>query len=174
MTELKLADIEVYTREYANARQRVNAEAEALRADIDAAKRNRITNLKILVAAAIEKKHALENAITGNKSLFDKPKTQVFNGIKVGFRKQKGELSWEDVDKVVELIKKNFPDQTDTLLRVVTTPVKAALENLSVADLKSVAVKVGNDDDVIVLKPVDANVDKLVEALLKEDPEAKA
>ena len=175
MNGQKLADIEVYTREYAIYRDRVNVVAEVMRAEIDTVKRKHITSLKKLVADAIEKKHVLENALKDNKALFDKPKTHVFNGIKVGYRKQVGELSWDDVEKVVALIKKNFPDQTDTLLRVVTTPIKDALGNLSVVDLKSIAVKVGDDDDVIVLKPVDANVDKLVEAFLKEDPkEAKA
>ncbi len=169
MNGLKLTDMEVFTKEYANARQAVAEEYDAMHREMEDAKRNHITTLKQRVTLAAEKKQQLANAIEANKTLFEKPKTQVFNGIKIGYRKQLGEITWEDNDKTVELIKKHFPNMVETMLRTKTVPVKASLETLSAADLKRIACSVGNDSEEMVIKPMDANVDKLVEDLLRDD-----
>ncbi|MCX5785698.1 MAG: hypothetical protein NTX59_08405 [Elusimicrobia bacterium] len=169
MTGLKLADIEVFASDYAKKRQAVVELAETMRREMEDVKRKYITELKIRVASAAEKKHALSNILESNKELFDKPRTQVFSGIKVGFQKQTGTIEWTDIDKTVELIKKNFPESADTLLKTETTPVKASLAQLSAAELKSISCRLEGTDDKLLIKPVDANVDKLVEALLKDE-----
>jgi hypothetical protein len=169
MNGLKLADIEVFAAEYAKHRQAVVEVAEIMRSEIDTVKRKHINDLKLRVSAAASKKQMLVNALEANKALFDKPRTHVFNGIKVGYQKGKGIITWTDADKVVELIKKNFPDMVDTMLKTETSPVKGALEQLSVSDLKSISCSLEGTDDKMVIKPVDANVDKLVEALLKDE-----
>jgi len=169
MTGLKLADIEVFTKEYATARQAVVDTAETMRREMEDVKRNHITTLKQHVALAAEKKQQLSNAIDSNKTLFDKPRTFVFNGVKVGYQKQKGKITWDDKEKVVELIKKHFSEQTDTMLSVETTPVKGALEQLSATELKSIACTLSGAGDAMVIKPVDANVDELVEDLLRDE-----
>ncbi len=169
MTGLKLADIEVFTNEYAKKRQLVVELADTMRQEMEAVKRKHITELKIRVASAAEKKQELSNVLEANKELFDKPRAHIFNGIKVGFQKQKGTITWDDTDKVVELIKKNFPDLVDTMLKIETSPVKASLEQLSVSDLKSIACTMEGSGDKLLIKPVDVNVDKLVEALLKDE-----
>ena len=169
MTGLKLADIEVYTNEYAKKRQLVVELADTMRQEIEDVKRKHITELKTRVACAAEKKQALINVLDANKALFDKPRAHIFNGIKVGFQKQKGTITWDDTDKVVELVKKKFPDMVDTMLKTDTSPVKAALEQLSVSDLKGIACTLEGSGDKILIKPTDANVDKLVEALLKDE-----
>jgi hypothetical protein len=111
----------------------------------------------------------LTNVLEANKALFDKPRTHIFNGIKVGYQKGKGTINWTDEEKVVELIKKHFPEMIDTMLKIETSPVKGALEQLSVSDLKSIGCTLDDTEDKIVIKPADANVDKLVEAFLKDD-----
>ena len=79
----------------------------------------------------------------------------------------KGAISFEDADSVVARIKKHFPDQVDVLIRTKEEPVKDALSNLSAADLKKIGVTVSEAGDKCVVKPVDSEVDKMVDALLK-------
>ena len=169
MTGLKLADIEVFANEYAKKRQCVVELAETMRREMEDVKRKHITELKIRVAAAAEKKHLLNNALEANKELFEKPRTQVFNGIKVGFQKQSGSIEWTDAGKVVELIKKNFPEAADTMLITETKPIKKTLEQLSGKELQSIGCTLENTGDKLLIKPVDANVDKLVEDLLRDE-----
>lgn len=169
MTELKLTDIQVFAEDYAKKRQEVVDIAETMRREIDEVKRKHLPELKLRVAAAVEKKHVLSNVLEANKGLFDKPRSHIFNGIKVGFQKGTGTITWSDEEKVVELIQKNFPDNADTLLKTETHPVKASLALLTVAELKSIGCALDGTEDKMVIKPADANVDKLVEALLKDE-----
>jgi len=48
---------------------------------------------------------------------------------------------------------------------------KAALANISVADLKRIGCTITDDIDAVLIKPTDSEVDKLVMALLKEEVE---
>lgn len=91
----------------------------------------------------------------------------VFHGIKVGFQKEKGKIEWDDVDQVVKLIKKHFPEQADVLIATSEKPVKDALNNLSAAELKKIGVNITSDGDVAFIRPTDSEVDKMVTALLK-------
>lgn len=88
--------------------------------------------------------------------------------MKVGYQKGKGTISFEDADSVVARIKKHLPDQADVLIKLKETPVKDALAQLSAADLKKIGVTVSEAGDQVVIKPVDSEVDKMVDALLKD------
>ena len=97
----------------------------------------------------------------------------ILYGIKIGFQKGKGEITWEDKDQVVKLIHKHFPEQAEALLKVTEMPVKTALAQLSAADLKKLGVTIIETGDEIVIRATDTEVDKLVEALLKDEAEVK-
>jgi hypothetical protein len=125
--------------------------------------------MKIQVSIAKEKKLILSNAIEESPDLFIKPRTIIFHGIKIGLEKGKGKIEWSDDDQVVRLIEKNFPEQVDILIQTKKKPLKKALANLSVQDLKKLGITVEDIGDIVVIRPVDSDVDKLVEALLKED-----
>lgn len=110
----------------------------------------------------------LRAAIEANAGEFVKPRTRSFFGIKVGFRKLVGTISWKDAAQVVTLIKKHFADQKDVLVKTTETPVKDALAQLSGADLKRLGCSVSEDTDEVVIKATDSDIDKLVDAFLKE------
>jgi hypothetical protein len=69
---------------------------------------------------------------------------------------------------VVARIKKHLPEQADVLIKLKETPVKDALAQLSAAELKKLGVTVSEAGDQVVVKPVDSEVDKMVDALMKE------
>ena len=115
-----------------------------------------------------ETRDRLKVAIESAPELFVKPRTLVIAGVRIGIQKGKGQIVYGDADQVVKLIRKHFPEQADALIAVKETPVKKALANLSVAELKRIGVTVEETGDQVVIKPTDSEVDKLVAALLRE------
>jgi hypothetical protein len=96
------------------------------------------------------------------------------DGIRVGFAKQKGKVEWDDEDQVVKLIDKHFPEQAETLTKVKRTPVKGALVNLTAAELKKIGCRITESGDVVVIKPQDSEVEKLVDKMLATEVEEES
>ena len=166
-----LGDIERLTREFADARERLSVTVRTLEYKIEALKRQYLPGIKKQVGLAQEKKADLAAVIGDNPDLFVKPRTIVISGIKVGFEKGKGSLDWESSEVVVKLIRKHFPGEADILIKTKETPRKKALSSLSVGDLKRIGVTVEETGDVVVIRPTDSEVDKLVDALLRDSDE---
>jgi len=164
-----LADIEKLTKDYSLARASLREKVELLNEEIEKIKKARLPQIRKAVEQASERQQALRVAIEESPELFEKPKTVVFHGIKVGFQKGKGEIAWEDEDTVVRLIYKHFPEQADTLIKTIQKPLKTALAQLSVADLKKIGVTVTETGDEVVIKATDTEIDKLVNTLLKDE-----
>jgi hypothetical protein len=166
-----LADIEQLTRIYADAHDRLASRVAELQDDIEATKRRRLAGIKNAVRSASEARDQLHAAIAAQPELFERPRSLVLSGIRVGYQKAPGKLVFDAPDKVVALIRKHFPDQADVLIRQKEEPVRKALGQLSVADLKRIGVSVEETGDQIIIKPTDDAVDKLVSALLAEAEE---
>lgn len=161
-------EIEKLTKDFSEARRALAEKVHDIEDQMNAIKRRYLSALRKLIEAAAERSALLKSAIEESPELFEKPRTFIFHGVKVGMQKQKGELLWDDNDKVVELIKKYFKDQVDMLIKTVETPLKKPLAQLSAADLKKLGVTVEKDSDVVVIKSTDSEIDKLVSALLKD------
>lgn len=167
MTTLK--DIETLTREYAESYQHLASDVEALEAAIRTFKKKSLPGIKRAAENAANAKEKLKAAIEANAQLFEKPRTRLFHGVKVGLIKGKGELRWEDPDQVVRLIRKHFPDLAETLIRVIECPVKPALAQLPAADLKRVGVSVVETGDQVLVKVADSDIERMVDALFKDE-----
>jgi hypothetical protein len=83
--------------------------------------------------------------------------------------KAKGKITWADDDQVVKLIKKHLPDQADILIKTTEKPIRDTLQGLTAAELKRIGVTVDETGDVVVIKSTDSEIDKFVEALLKDE-----
>lgn len=169
-----LADIERLTKDYADWRTQLSEAVLVAEHELAALKRQHVVTIKRKVEAVAERQAALKAAIEESPELFRKPRTLIIHGVKVGFMKEKGKISWDDKDQVVRLIKKHFPEQADVLIKTVEKPIKNALQQLSAAELKRIGVTIGETGDVVVIKSTDSEIDKLVSALLEEDAEADA
>jgi len=164
---MNLTEISVLAKEFADARGVLSARVDDTEYELEALKRRRLPGIKLSLARAAETEAALRGAIEGVPELFEKPKTVIFYGIKVGFQKGKGKMEWEDDEALVAKIEKLFPDQKDTLINTTKTPSKLALNDLEVADLRKLGVSVEETGDRVLVKPVDGAVEKLVKTLLK-------
>jgi hypothetical protein len=170
-----LSDIDRNARLYADARADLGAVAADLTGSIEALKRERLPGIKRAVSRAAERHDALKNALEDAPDLFVKPRTLTLHGIRVGFTKQKGKIEWDDADAVVRAIQRHFPDQADALIRWTAKPLREALNQLDIRDLKKIGCRVTDTGDALLIKPVDSSVDKLVDRLLEEatDDEGK-
>ena len=163
-----LTDIETKTTHYARQRESLAAAVTELNDAIESLKRKHIGVIKRRVAVAAEAHNELSDVIKSAPHLFEKPRSVIIAGIKVGYQKGKGVLTWTNGDRVCELIEKHFPEEYETLVKVSMTPVKGALAQKSAADLRRIGVTVEDTGDQVLIKPTDTAVDKLVSALLAE------
>lgn len=167
-----LGDIEKLTKDYADARGALTAIVERLNDKLERAKRAELGAIKGAVAVAKARQAKLQAALEGAPALFDKPKTQIFHGVKVGYRKGTGKLEWEDDAALIARIKKLLPAaQAELLIQTKEKPIAKAIQDLDAADLKRLGITVEDTGDMVLIKPVDGDVDKLVNALLKETAE---
>ena len=163
----QITDIERRATAFAEARAEVAGIVGYLNQAIEDLKRDNLPALKRGIAKVAERHDRLKGIIEANPQLFVKPKTVVMSGVKVGYAKGKGGISFDDPAQVVKLIKKHLPEQADVLIITKESPAKDALAQLSAADLKRIGCHVVNAGDQVVIKPADSEVDKLVDALIK-------
>lgn len=164
-----IKEIEKLTKDYSEARQKLASIVCSYEREIEEVKKLHLPGIRRAAENASAKKTRLQLAISDSKERFVKPKTVIFYGIKIGFQKGKGELQWDDPDQVVRLIKKNFPEQAEILVKTKEEPSKNALAKLSVGDLKKLGVTVIETGEQIIVKPTNSDIDQLVNALLSDE-----
>ena len=162
-----LEQIAKATRQFADARRELSALVDATNRRMRLLYEDNLHQIRKLLARTTDSHAALEALILAAPELFARPRTIVVHGVKIGLRKGKGGLEWDDEEQVVRLIKKLFPDQADVLIRTTEQPVKNALAELPAADLKRLGVTVEETGDVPVIQPADSVVDKVVKAFFK-------
>jgi hypothetical protein len=162
-----MTDIERRTQALADARAALSTIVTELNDGIEALKRQHLKSLKAAVNKMAEKHEALKALIEANPALFAKPRTVMFNGIKVGLAKGKGKIEWDDDEAIVKAIKRQLPDQQDVLIITSEKPSKDAMQQLTTQQLRKLGATVVEAGDQVVIKAADADVDKLVKALIK-------
>lgn len=170
---LNLLELDQMTKEYADERTRLKGKMDELEGEIRQLKKRYLPGIKRAAALTAEKKSLLQAWIAESEELFVKPRTLILYGVKVGFQKQKGEISYADEAQTLRLIHKHFPDMAELLIKTTEKPVKTALAGLPAAELKKLGVTVTADGDAVVIRATDSEIDKLVEALLKDEDTEK-
>lgn len=164
-----ISHIETLTRTYAEARAKLAALVQELQTEMEFVRRKRIAPIKRLVAATADAHAALQAAISAGKELFVRPRSITVAGVKVGMQQKKPTIEIDDEELVIAKIRELLPaDQVELLLRVKTTVDRNALQDLSNEDLKRLRVRRIDGVDQVLIKPMDTEVDKLVDALLRE------
>lgn len=164
----EMNEIELLTQHYSAARIALADKVETVNQELTAVKRRHLKTLRGLSDRALSARADLSAAIDASRDLFVKPRTRVLHGVKIGFAKNKGRFETDDEARTIKLIRKHMNEQTAALLVKVTEKLnKAALDELDAADLKRIGVRVAGGGDEMVIKPVDGDVDRLVDALLE-------
>lgn len=166
-----LLEIDSLTATFSARREALAGSLMAYREDQAAIERKHFGRLRRLAVQMREAHSQLSAAIEESAPLFERPRTVILHGVKVGLAKARGKIEWEDDDQVVKLIRRHFPDQEILLIKTIESPVKDALAQLPAADLKRLGITVQDTGDVVVIKPIDSEVEKALKALMQELPE---
>ncbi len=166
---MDIKTIETWAAHYADARRALSDELTLLQDEVEALRRQRLSTIREHLAVAQAMRDGLARAIEEGRDLFDRPRTRVLAGIKVGLQKQRGKVEIDDEARTIKLIRKLLPeDQAELLIRTRENVHKPAVYDLVAADLKRLGIAIGEDCDVLVLKPADDALDKLLAELLPD------
>ena len=131
----------------------------------------RLPRIRRLAEKAANRRAELSAAIDGARHLFKKPKSQLLHGVRVGLQKGVGKLTWASAERVVGLIKRHRRATAHVLIKTTETPVRKALSQLPVSELKKLGVNVEEAGDEVMIKIADTDTDKFVQALMDEQQE---
>ena len=164
-----IANIEQQAAEYAAARAALTDRVAILQAEVAALTRRELPGIRQAVAEAASHHDRLHRLIEVSPELFEKPRTQVFSGVRCGYMTGKARVEIPDEAETIRRIRDLLPAAQAELLIAVSERVdKRAVADLTTADLKRLRIRVEPGAEAIVIKPTDSAVDKAVAALLKD------
>lgn len=169
-----IAEIDVLAKDYAAKRAVLAERVDAYEAEAREIHRRKSPGIKAALAGAVDAKECLVNAIRLAPGLFVKPRTFTLHGVKLGFQKGKGSVSWGDDADVVAKIEKRMPEMADALIVVKKKPSADALRQLAAGELARLGVTVVDAGDEVFVKIAGGDVEKLVTKLLKEGAQESA
>lgn len=163
--QVTLDTIERRTKRYAEAREHLAALVTELNAGIQALQRAQLPAIRKAVQRASEHHARLNEALTARPDLFKRPRTTIFHGVVVGYKKGKPSYTY-DADFVIQQIKLRLPLKKDSLIRVEEKVVAEGIKLLSEDERKKIGVQFNEGKDAVVITPSDSAIDKAVNALL--------
>jgi hypothetical protein len=164
-----LKEIERYCHDFRGHHDRLAAELQALEDKRRKLVRRRMPVIRIMVQELARAESRLSGAINAASGQFEKPRTQVFHGIRVGLQKGLRTLEWDSDTLVVALIREHLATKAAVLVvKPDEFPSKQALKSLSEDQLEKIGVSEIQGKDKTVIKPVDKELDRMMSALLKE------
>ena len=160
-------DIERLASEYARRRDALRETAGEAQAAVERAKRGHRAALRRRIGAAVNAHAELLGTIERSPGLFQRPRTRLLSGIKVGWRKRPGRIEIEDEAATIDAIRRKLGDEmAEQLIRIRERVVLRALRELPARDLLRIGAVAVEDADEPVAIPADSEIDKLVDALL--------
>ncbi len=165
-----LQEIDRKTRDYAAAYETLSDLITEMQDKQGTIARQYMPRIKKAVNTLAEKEADLKAAVDANRGLFEKPRTQVMHGFKVGVQKMIGKVKWQNGKAVVGKLMETFTNWKK-FVNIEYKPSADALKELSAAELKKLGVTVEDTSDVVVIRPVASDIEKLVNAFLKEKGE---
>ena len=161
-------EIVALARNYAKARDALEATGEEIRQLQRKAVRDRLRGLRTRVAETAAAHDALKTAIAARPGLFVKPRTVAVEGVKFGYRKQTGAVDIGDEAQAIKRLRSKMPAKADALINVKESLDKKGLRKLAAADLARIGVSIGDPVDEVVIATAEIDIDKLVAALLDD------
>jgi len=169
MNQMIMTHIEALAGQYADARDQLTALLRVIEARQREIIDRHLDQIRASIRQVAETEERLRHAIEAAPEQFDKPRTRIFHGIKVGLQKGKGKVEIDDEARTIRFIREKLPEEQAELLIKVTERVdRRMVADLTAADLKRLGIRVVESGDQVVIRPVDSQLDKLVKALLAD------
>ena len=165
---VRLSDIERAARDFSAKSKTLRNYHEQLNSEIDAIKSKYLEDIKAASIEAGESYQMLLTLINDASDLFKNKKSMTVSGVKFGYQKKKGKLEIINEDATISKLKELYGDNASLYINTKTSIVKKALDSLPASDLKKLGVNIVQDSDVAFVKLTDDEVQKLIEAMVKE------
>jgi hypothetical protein len=162
-----MQDIERETRQYAEAKRRLNEVMAEFRKEADELKASFAADIRKAMGRVTSQHADLYREIAENRDLFGKPRTQEFDGIVVGLKKGRGKLEITDEDQTIAVIEEDFPKLAKLLIRTEKTLVKDAVKKLPPETLEAIGAAITGKEDRIIIEDVDSQIDRVMSSILK-------
>ncbi len=168
------ADIQKRAEALSQARESLAELLRVLHTELESVKQGSMPDIRRAARKVAEEHNKLRAVIEANPELFAKPRTQVAAGLKYGMQKARGKMSWASDEQLCQRIHKLADagdltgEQVELLIVSTEKPVAKALEKLDAKLLKRLGVTVSADTDEVVIKSVDSEVEKAINAVIKD------
>lgn len=165
-----LRDIEQRCAVLRRRRDALRVLASAVNDAIGTIKQTYMPQLREAVAEVAEAEAAVRDAVQGSEpALWLRNRTRIIHGIKAGWQKQRGRVEMDDEAKTIERIRKLLPaEQAELLIRVRESVHKPAVYDLTAADMRRLGITITDDSDVVIVRDIESELDRAIEALLAE------
>lgn len=164
-----LRKLESSTNLYATKRDALREIASRCKTELDAIRDRYRAEIRAAASDAATAFTGLRDLIDQHRGLFNKPRSRLFSGIKVGLKKRPGRIEFDDAARVIELIRRKLPDKADALVRIKEEVARDALKLLQPAELAAIGAQlVDTGDEIVIDHPAD-EIDRLIEALSAEE-----
>lgn len=171
---MQLSTIQTLTENLASSLKNIESLAIERENKLAAIEREYDVLLRPHCLAFTGRRAALKAAIATAPELFKRPRTYTFDGIKVGYQKQKGKIVIQDeVDTVDKIIKYFGEKKAVQYLHVVTSVDKTACNDMPADTMKKLGIQLTADTDAIIIKPEQSALEKQIAVLVAEDQTAK-
>lgn len=164
---MTLQEIEKLTAAYASDQNDLNALIAEITAETEVLKKRYQLRLKRTICQVTAKYEGLYRAVAEHPELFEKPKTQMFEGIKVGIVAGKGKVQIDDEEQTIALIEKKLPSKADLLIKVTKALVKSAVAQLSDDERAKINAQIVGKESRVVITSVDSAVNKILNSIIK-------
>lgn len=168
MATAKLTELETAAKEFSAASKILRNIKEELDTEIDAVKAKYSTAFAEASKNAGEAYQMLLTLVESSEELFSDKKSMSINNVKFGYRKKAGTINIDNETFTIDRLRELFPKDADKYLSTKISISKKALNNLTAAELKKVGVNVIQDSSEAFVKLTDDEVQKLIDALVKE------
>lgn len=165
---VRLSDIEKAARDFSAKSKTLRNYHEQLNSEVDAIKSKYLEDIKAASIEAGESYQMLLTLINDASDLFKDKKSMTVSGVKFGYQKKKGKLEIINEDATISKLKELYGENAALYINTKTSIVKKALDSLPASDLKKLGVNIVQDTDVAFVKLTDDEVQKLIEAMIKE------
>ena len=162
-----MQDVELQTRAFALAKQHLDEIMNELTLETETLKKKYVPRLRQTMNNVTALHNDLYRLIAENPQLFDKPRLQLIDGIRVGLKVGKGTLQIDDDEATIKLIKKHLADQADILIKTTEEPAKAAIKKLDEKSMRLINVSIVGKEDHVVIEEADTQLNKILSSLLK-------
>lgn len=165
---VRLSDIERAARDFSAKSKTLRNYHEQLNSEVDAIKSKYLEDIKAASIEAGESYQMLLTLINDASDLFKDKKSMTVSGVKFGYQKKKGKLEIINEDATIAKLKELYGDNASLYINTKMSVVKKALDSLPASDLKKLGINIVQDTDVAFVKLTDDEVQKLIEAMIKE------